>query len=203
MPRKMVKSRQQIRTYPKIKKKAKGKPQNWHEFLGEALWAYRISPKESTNTTPYRLAFGHDVVLPVKILLQSTRVQRQFEIPTNHYWNMILDELVDLDEERLMALEVLTKQKERVEKAYNKKFKSKHFTQGDLVWKVILPMDKKSQVLGKWSPSWEGPWESRKVFSNNAYEIEKLNEDQRVMRINGKYLKKYKPMLQEIKIVQE
>jgi uncharacterized protein (UPF0333 family) len=68
-----------------VKRKAKGKLQNWHEFLGEALWACRTSPKESTNTTPYKLTFGHDVVLPVEILLQSTRVQRQFEIPANDY----------------------------------------------------------------------------------------------------------------------
>jgi len=66
---------------------------------------------------------------------------------------MILDELVDLDEERLMALDILTRQKERVAKAYNKKVKSKLFAQGDLVFKVILPMDKKNRVLGKWSPS--------------------------------------------------
>jgi len=116
---------------------------------------------------------------------------------------MILDELVDLDEERLTTLKVLTKQKERVAKAYNKKLKSKLFAQGDLVWKVILPMDRKNQVLGKWSPSWEGPWQILRVFTNNAYEIEELNDDQRILRINGKYLKKYKPMLQEIKIVQE
>jgi hypothetical protein len=34
-------------------------------------------------------------------------------------------------------------------------------------------------------------------------EIKELNDDQRVMRINRKYLKKYKPMLQEIRIAQE
>jgi len=44
---------------------------------------------------------------------------------------MILDELVDLYEERLTTLEVLTKQKEGVAKAYNKKVKSKLFAQGD------------------------------------------------------------------------
>jgi len=66
---------------------------------------------------------------------------------------MMIDELVDLDEERLTTLEVFAKQKERVAKAYNKKVKSKLFAQGDLVWKVILPMDKKNQALGKWSPS--------------------------------------------------
>jgi len=127
-----------------IKGKAKGKPKNWHEFLGEALWACRTSPKESMNTTPFRLTFGYDAVLPVEVLLQSTRIQRQFEIPTNHYWNMMLDELVDLDEARWTTLEVLAKQKERVAKACNKKVKSKLFVQGDLVWKVILPMDKKN-----------------------------------------------------------
>jgi len=46
---------------------------------------------------------------------------------------MILDELVDLDEERLMALDVLIRQKESVAKAYIKKVKAKHFSQGDLV----------------------------------------------------------------------
>ena len=37
-------------------------------------------------------------------------------------------------------------------------------------------------------------------FSGGAYEVEELSEDKRLLRVNGKYLKKYKPMLQEIKI---
>jgi len=45
-----------------IKRKTKGKPKNWHEVLGEALWACRTYPKESTNTTPFRLTYGHGVV---------------------------------------------------------------------------------------------------------------------------------------------
>ena len=81
--------------------------------------------------------------------------------------------------------------------------KSKLFVQGDFVWKVILQMDRKNRILGKWSPSWEGPWKILRVFSNNVYEIEELNDDQRILHINGKYLKKYRPMLQEIKTVQE
>jgi len=62
------------------------------------------------------------------------------------------DKMADLDEERLMALEVLLRQKERVAKAYNKKVKPKSFNIGDLIWKVPLPMDKNDMVLGKWSP---------------------------------------------------
>lgn len=56
---------------------------------------------------------------------------------------MMLDELGNLDKERLVALDVLIRQKERVAKAYNKKVKANTFAFGDLVWKVILPMDKK------------------------------------------------------------
>ncbi|KAK2402498.1 protein NYNRIN [Trifolium repens] len=140
-----------------IKKHIAQKPGNWHKTSDQVLWACRNSPKESTNTTPFQLTYGHDAVLPVEIHLQSARVQRQMGIPLDHYWQMMSDELVDLDEERLNALEVLTKQKERVSKAYNKKVKSKSFSIGELVWKVILPMDKKDRLLGKWSPNWEGP----------------------------------------------
>jgi len=130
-------------------------------------------------------------MLPAEICLQSTRVQRQHEFPVDHYWNMILEKLVDLYEERLKALDVLMRQKERITKFYNKKVKSKTFDVNDLVWKVILLMDKKDTTLGKWAPSWEGPWKILRVFLNNAYEIEELNDDNRIMRINGKYLKKY------------
>jgi len=139
-----------------IKKKVKENAKSWHKILDQALWAYRNSPRESTKTTHFRLTFGHDVVLPAEIRLQTTRVQRQYEILVDHYWNMVLDELVDLDEERLRALDILTRQKEKIAKSYNKKVKSKTFAINDLVWKVILPMDKRNTTLGKWSPGWEG-----------------------------------------------
>lgn len=85
---------------------------------------------------------------------------------------MMLDELVDLDEERLATLDVLIRKKERVAKAYNKKVKVKKFSTGDCVCKFILPMDKNDKTLGKWSPNWEAPFRIIQVFSNNAYEIE-------------------------------
>ncbi|CAJ2655544.1 unnamed protein product [Trifolium pratense] len=186
-----------------IRKHIAQKPRNWNKTLNQVLWACRNSPKESTNSTPFRLTYGHDAVLPVEIYLQSIRIQRQMEIPTDHYWSMMFDELVDLDEERLRAFDTLSRQKERVAKAYNKKVKSKTFDMGNLVWKVILPMDKKDRVLGKWSPNWEGPFKIIQVFSNGAYEIEELTSEKRTLNINGKYLKKYKPTLLEVNISTE
>ncbi|XP_058784456.1 uncharacterized protein LOC131659262 [Vicia villosa] len=116
------------------------------------------------------------------------------------YWELMMNELVDLDEERLRALEMIKRQKERVSRAYNKKVKGKVFVNNDVVWKVILPIDRKNQALGKWSPHWDGPFRILKVFSNNAYEIKELAEDRRILKVNGKYLKRYKPVMPEVKI---
>ena len=64
-------------------------------------------------------------------------------------------------------------------------------------------MDRRDRVLGKWSPNWEGPFRVVQAFSNNAYEIEELTLEGLILRVNGKYLKKYRPMLQEIVIGKE
>lgn len=60
-----------------------------------------------------------------------------------------------------------------------------------------------SKSFGKWPPQWEGPFQILQAFSNNAYEIEELVDDQRILKVNGKFLNKYKPFLQEIKIKKE
>ena len=59
------------------------------------------SKQLSTNSAFVAQLWGHDVVLPVEIHLQSARVQKQMDIPIDHYWKLMSDELVDLDEERL------------------------------------------------------------------------------------------------------
>lgn len=48
-----------------IKKHVGQKPKNWHKTLDQVLWACRTSLKETTNTTPFHLTYGHDVVLPI------------------------------------------------------------------------------------------------------------------------------------------
>nr|KYP75515.1 hypothetical protein KK1_008254 [Cajanus cajan] len=98
------------------------------------------------------------------------------------------DELISLDEERLIAVQNLVQQKEKVERAYNKRVKIQRFRVGDLVLKVILPIDQKSRYLGKWSYNWDGPFIVEEVYSNNAYVIRELNSNASKV-INGKYLK--------------
>ncbi|XP_050896211.1 uncharacterized protein LOC127102939 [Lathyrus oleraceus] len=157
--------------------------------------------KRSNWNDPISIVYGNDAVLPVEIQVQAVRTQRQYEIPSEDYWSMMTDGLVDVDEERMLALDSLQRQKEKVARAYNKKVKGKMFSVNDLVWRVILPMDKSDRILCKWSPNWEGPFKVLQAFSNNAYEVEELAPDRRILRVNGKYMKKYRPLLQEVKIL--
>lgn len=52
-----------------IKKHNGRQPRNWQNTLSQILWAYRCSPSEATGTSPYRLVYGHDGVLPVEVNL--------------------------------------------------------------------------------------------------------------------------------------
>lgn len=69
-----------------------------------------------------------------------------------------------------------------------------------MVWKVILPMDKKDRTLGEWLSNWEGPFRILQAFINNAYEVKELTPEGRILQINGKYLKRYRPIFQETHI---
>ncbi|XP_016164478.1 uncharacterized protein LOC107606997 [Arachis ipaensis] len=129
-----------------IKKHIGRQPRNWHQTLSQVLSAYRNSPRGSTGTTPYKLVYSYDAVLPIDINLQSIRVARQDEIPLVDYWNSLYDELNELDNERLRALDRVIRQKEIVSKSYNRHVKAKMFAVGDLVWKTILPIEKSQKL---------------------------------------------------------
>ncbi|XP_016165128.1 uncharacterized protein LOC107607721 [Arachis ipaensis] len=68
-----------------IKKQIGRKPRTWHETLSQVLWAYRNSPRGLTNTSPYKLVYGHDAVLPFEINLNTLRVMRQDDLPIEDY----------------------------------------------------------------------------------------------------------------------
>ncbi|XP_025664494.1 uncharacterized protein [Arachis hypogaea] len=121
-------------------------------------------------------------------------------MPVVDYWNSLYDELNELDDERLRALERVIRQKEIMSKSYNRRVKAKTFAVGDLVWKTILPIERKSKTYGKWSPTWEGPYVVDKVYPRNAYKIIEIGSGRRIPSINGKYLKVYRPGIHEINI---
>jgi hypothetical protein len=64
----------------------------------------------------------------------------QNNLTVGDYYNLLMDNIDEVTDKRLMALGEIEKDKIMVAKAYNKKVKAKSFQVGDLVWKTVLPL---------------------------------------------------------------
>jgi hypothetical protein len=86
-----------------IKKKIE-EPRRWHEVLSEVLWTYRVSTHGAIKVTPFELVYGQEVVLPMEISMQTSRVMFQDRLSAVEYRSLMMDEIDDLLESRLVAL---------------------------------------------------------------------------------------------------
>ena len=145
-------------------------------YLNEALWAYRMACHGATKVSPYQLVYGHDAILPWEIRLGSRHVTFRDQLTADDYVALMKDELEDLAGHLLNALINIEANKVRVGRWYDKKVKAKTFDQGDLVWKLILPIVTKDPKFDKWSPTWEGPYKISRYIPGNAYILETLKE---------------------------
>ena len=164
-------------------------------MLNEALWAYRMACHGATKVSPYQFVYGHEAVLPWKLKLDSRCITFQDLLTADENSDLMKDELEDLADHRLKALANVETNKARVGRWYNKKVKAKAFNQGELVWKLILPIGMKSSKFGKLSPTWEGPFRISRCVPGNAYILETLEGKEYSRALNGKYLKKYYPSI--------
>ena len=137
------------------------------------------------------MVYGHDAVLPWEIKTGSRRIFSQDQLTTDDYGTLMGDELEDLAGHRLRALVSIEENKKRVARWYEKRVKAKEFTDGDLVWKLILLIGTKSAKFGKCSPNWEGPYRINWSTPSNAYILETLEGVEFPRALNGKYLKKH------------
>jgi hypothetical protein len=179
-----------------IQKMIDQKPRRWRSVLNEALWAYRMAPHGATQTSPYELVYGHHVVLPWEMQLDSRRVVLQKDLSSKDYNELMMNKLEDLHMIRLKALENIEKNKMRVAKYYNKKVKVKQFAEEDLVWKALLRIETKYSTFGKWSLNWEGPFRVVRCTPGNAYILKTLLGEEFTAAINRRYLKKYYPSIE-------
>ena len=44
---------------------------NWHNLLYNALWADRVTPKETLGDSPYFLVYGKEAIIPNGIYLMT------------------------------------------------------------------------------------------------------------------------------------
>jgi hypothetical protein len=72
--------------------------------LSEALWAHRISNHRATKVSPFELVYGQEAVLPVEISLNAIRIARQNGLTISDYYNLMMDNIDEVTDERVAAL---------------------------------------------------------------------------------------------------
>ncbi|XP_060674836.1 uncharacterized protein LOC132804450 [Ziziphus jujuba] len=176
-----------------LKKMVDDNLRDWHSLLSETLWAYRTSKRSGTRTTPFALTYGHDAILPMEVTVRSLWIAQQHNLTPDEYSQAMMQEIEELDEVRLAALDHLQIQKKAMEKVYNKRVRFKDFGEGDLVWKAILPIGSKDPKCGKWSLTWEGPFTVTKILGKRAYQLQDMDGIKHSNSINSCFLEKFYP----------
>ena len=71
---------------------------DWDDKLQSALWAYRTTFKTSIQSTPFRMAFGLEAVMPIEFQVPSLRVQVKERLPEAQSEQYRLEKLLVLGE---------------------------------------------------------------------------------------------------------
>ena len=86
-----------------LKKVVAKSKRDWHERLGEALWAYRTTYKTPTQSTPFALVYRVEAVLPLEFQIPTFGIVIRECLTEDENHKFRLDELKALDEKRLQA----------------------------------------------------------------------------------------------------
>lgn len=163
------------------------KKKDWHEWLPEALWAYRTTCRTPAQATPYSLVFGREEVLPLEVQIPSLRVAIQESLTEEESAIIRLAELETLDERRFQVQQNLEIYQQRM--AFNKRVRLRSFKKGDLVLMVRTPIIINRRTGGKLEPKWEGPYVIEKVYSNGAYLLITMDDEQIIPPTKTRFLK--------------
>ncbi|KAL0284854.1 UNVERIFIED_CONTAM: hypothetical protein Sangu_2806600 [Sesamum angustifolium] len=131
---------------------------DWHERIGEALWAYRTTVTTPTQATPYALVYGVETVVPLEQQIPPLRIAIQEGLTEEENGQIRLEELKALDEKRLEAQQRLEYYQARLSRAFNKKVRLRSFQVGNLVLAVRRPIITTHRMGNKFLPKWDGPY---------------------------------------------
>ena len=139
---------------------------DWADFVPKAVLAYNTSVHESTGSTPYRLMFGREPILPLDAVLklETSPPQRGMQ----SYPDYVVQQKKQLEVTEHLVRENL-KRAQRTQKAYyDTRCHGQRFHVGDRVWYRNRARTGRKKFLKPWC----GPWKIVKALSDVTYRIE-------------------------------
>ncbi|XP_075640212.1 uncharacterized protein LOC142611953 [Castanea sativa] len=143
--------------------------------------------RTTTGETPFKLAFGTKVVIPVEVGMLSLRRTCYDE----HNYDKGLKLAFDcLPEVRDDAAQRMALYQERMTKYYNQRVKLKHFNPRNMKLRKVSQATKDPSE-GKLGPNWEGQYKVVRYSRRGSYYLEDANGKPFPRPWNAEHLKKY------------
>ncbi|XP_025616534.1 uncharacterized protein [Arachis hypogaea] len=113
-----------------IKRKLDNAKGEWAELIPEILWSYNTTVHNTTGETPFKLVYGSEALIPMKIGVPTLRAKLYSE---QHNISTRKAELDLAEEDREIAAIRQRAQKQLTERKHNKRVVSRTFIEGNLV----------------------------------------------------------------------
>jgi hypothetical protein len=77
---------------------------NWDFELPNALWAYHITWRNTTNYSPYHLFYGKEPIFPIEFEIKTLRMAQEIKLDLTKSHKQRLQQLNELDEAHLSVV---------------------------------------------------------------------------------------------------
>jgi hypothetical protein len=154
-----------------LKKIVTDNQRNWHNLLNNALWADRVTPKESIGNSPYFLVYGQEAILPNGLYLLSLQLAQDSNEEPSSSMQERINTLIMMEEEGEKDNSKFLAHQQIIKRWFDKhKAKEKNFEVGDLV----LKWDRENEPKGnhsKFQNIWLGPFQVAEKIGVGTYQL--------------------------------
>eukprot|EP00253_Pinus_taeda_P031025 PITA_31025 len=149
-----------------------------------------ITQKASIGSSPFKLVYGKEAVLPTNLILPSLALVQFIEGNPSSSLQLRHDQILKLEEEREKAKIIHAKHQQIIKSSFDSiSSRSKQFQVGDLV----LKWDKAHEDKGKhtkFQKMWLGPFQICEKIGHSTFMLQDLSGLKDSLPINGLVLKK-------------
>ena len=154
-----------------IKTQLEGAKEVWPDELPGVLWAYKMTVRTPTGETPFKLAYGSEVVIPAEVHMVNHKVMTYQDKDNEEQLRLNLDLI---DEVRTDAEHKTARYKNLMARQYDAMVKSRRFNIGDLILKKVS-LAVKNPAHGKLGLNWEGLYRIINCKRQGSYYLEALD----------------------------